>query len=131
MDRRETVARFRQRLQQVLRDGGLSQAAFARRIGLDRSTLSQLLDEGQDRLPRAETIVAIAEAAQVSVDWLLGLTQSGSVGPELVQRALEIADGSGQPGDERPLAPSLGKLWRGLLCECRDGTRSCPRFSGQ
>ncbi|MEI3468313.1 MAG: glycoside hydrolase family 3 N-terminal domain-containing protein [Bacteroides intestinalis] len=27
--------------------------------------------------------------------------------------------------------PSLGKLWRGLLCECRDGTRSCPRFSGQ
>jgi transcriptional regulator with XRE-family HTH domain len=104
MDRRETVARFRQRLQQVLRDSGASQAAFARRIGLDRSTLSQLLDQGQDRLPRAETIVAIAEAAQVSVDWLLGLTQSGSVGPELVQRALEIAEGSGQPGDERLLA---------------------------
>ncbi len=104
MDRRETVARFRERLQQVLTDSGSSRAAFARQVGLDRSTLSQLLDEGQDRLPRAETIVAIAEAAQVSVDWLLGLSQAGIRGPELLPRALEIAEGSGVPGDERLLA---------------------------
>lgn len=104
MNRRETVSQFRQRLQQVLRDSGVTQAELARRAGVDRSTLSQLLDEGQQRLPRAETIAAIAEAAQVSVDWLLGLTQSGGVGPELVPNALEVAEGSGQPGDERLLS---------------------------
>ena len=93
MDRRETIQRT-----------GDSRAAFARRLGLDRSTLSQLLDDEALRLPRAETIVAIASAAQVSIDWLLGLTQEGHMGPELVDRALEIEAGAGAPADERLIA---------------------------
>jgi len=103
MDRRETVQIFRQRLKEVIARLGDSRAGFARRLGLDRSTLSQLLDEEALRLPRAETIVAIASAAKVSVDWLLGLSQSGEMGPELVTRALEIEPGAGAPADERLL----------------------------
>jgi transcriptional regulator with XRE-family HTH domain len=104
MDRRETVSLFRQRLREVIGRTGESRSAFARRVGLDRSTLSQLLDEDALRLPRAETIVAIASTGQVSVDWLLGLSQEGQLGPELVPRALEIEPGAGAPADERLLA---------------------------
>lgn len=104
MDRRETVQLFRQRLREVIEQTGESRAAFARRLGIDRSTLSQLLDDDALRLPRAETIVAIATAAQVSIDWLLGLTQEGQMGPELVDRALEIEAGAGAPAEERLIA---------------------------
>jgi len=101
MDKRETIVTFRNRLRQVMDSTGETQAAFARRVGLDRSTLSQLLDEHGDRLPRAETIVAIASAAQVSVDWLLGLSQEGRLGTEVVQRMLEIETEAGSPVDSR------------------------------
>ena len=95
---------FRERLAGLLQQRGESQAAFARRAGVDRSTLSLLLAPSGERLPRAETILAIARAAQVSIDWLLGLTASGSLGGELLPHALEIAPTTGSPGDERLLA---------------------------
>ena len=62
MDRRETVEVFRERLTDVIERSGLSRSAFATSAGLDRSTLSQLLSSNNDRLPRAETIAAIASA---------------------------------------------------------------------
>ncbi|GAB5468685.1 MAG: helix-turn-helix transcriptional regulator [Rhodospirillales bacterium] len=101
MDKRETIVTFRNRLREVMEQNDESQASFSRRVGLDRSTLSQLLDEDRDRLPRAETIIAIASAAQVSIDWLLGLSQEGPVGPEVVQRVLEIETEAGSPIDHR------------------------------
>ncbi|MEO0910685.1 MAG: transcriptional regulator, partial [Pseudomonadota bacterium] len=42
---------------------------------LDRSALSQFLDEKLVRLPRAETLTAIAVAEGVSIDWLMGMRQ--------------------------------------------------------
>lgn len=101
MNKRETIVTFRNRLREVIEKNEESQAAFARRVGLDRSTLSQLLDEERDRLPRAETIVSIASATQVSIDWLLGLSQEGLVGPEVIQRMLEIETEAGSPIDQR------------------------------
>ena len=101
MDRRETVELFRDRLGDVIERSGLSRAAFAARAGLDRSTLSQLLSPGNDRLPRAETIAAIAAREQVSVDWLLGLSQEGQLGADVVSQALEIEPGAAAPADER------------------------------
>jgi transcriptional regulator with XRE-family HTH domain len=101
MDRRETVELFRDRLGEVIERSGLSRAAFAARAGLDRSTLSQLLSPGNDRLPRAETIAAIAAREQVSVDWLLGLSQEGQLGADVVSQALEIEPGAATPADER------------------------------
>jgi hypothetical protein len=82
MNRRETVQVFRDRLGQVIE-------------------LSQLLSETNDRLPRAETIAAIAVKQSVSVDWLLGLSQEDQLGTNIVTESLEIAAGGGAPEDER------------------------------
>ena len=101
MNRRETVQVFRDRLGQVIERSGLNRSAFAARTGLDRSTLSQLLSAKNDRLPRAETIAAIAMKQSVSVDWLLGLSQEDQLGTNIVTESLEIAAGGGAPEDER------------------------------
>jgi len=101
MDRRETVEVFRRNLRDVIGRSGLSRSAFAASLGLDRSTLSQLLSTANLRLPRAETIAAIAASAQVSVDLLLGLSQEGQLGADMVAQDLEIAAGAGSPADER------------------------------
>ena len=101
MDRRETVEVFRRNLTEVIARSGLSRSAFAARLGLDRSTLSQLLSSANLRLPRAETIAAMAASEQVSVDWLLGLSQEGQLGLDMVGQDLEIAAGGASPADQR------------------------------
>ncbi len=101
MDRRLTVETFRERLSQVIERSGLSRSGFAAKVGLDRSTLSQLLSGSNDRLPRAETIAAIAEQEQVSTDWLLGLVQEEKVGTNILSEAPEIARGASSYSDER------------------------------
>src|SRR3546814_15763711 len=101
MDRRRTVETFRERLTQVIERSGLSRSAFAAKAGLDRSTLSQLLAAANDRLPRAETIAAIAEQEQVSTDWLLGLVQEEKIGTNILSEAPEIARGASSYSDER------------------------------
>lgn len=75
MNKREASALFRARLAQVLAQSGKTQSAFAAAIAIDRSALSQLLTGPDPRLPRAETLLAIAAQFQVSVDWLLGLSE--------------------------------------------------------
>jgi len=92
---------FRARLEQLLSQAGFNQAAFARHVGVDRSTLSQLLSPANDRLPRAETLVAIARGCRTSIDWLLGLTERQQVGAELVEAALTIETQAHAPFDER------------------------------
>jgi transcriptional regulator with XRE-family HTH domain len=101
MDRRRTVETFRERLSEVIERAGLSRARFAAKAGLDRSTLSQLLSGANDRLPRAETIAAIAEQEQVSTDWLLGLVQEEKIGTNILSEAPEIARGASSYSDER------------------------------
>ena len=41
--------------------------------------MSQFLNDGSLRLPRSETLVSIAASENVSVDWLLGLSQDEAV----------------------------------------------------
>ena len=101
MHRRETVEIFRNRLVEVIEESGMSRSEFARRIGTDRSTLSQLLAAEGNRLPRAETIAAIATVAQVSVDWLLGLSAQGQLGTDVLNEAVAIEPGAASPADER------------------------------
>ena len=101
MNRSQTVEVFRARLRELIARSGLSRAAFAARAGLDRSTLSQLLSPRNDRLPRAETVASIAVREQVSVDWLLGLSQEGRLGAGVLSRALEIEAGASSPADAR------------------------------
>jgi len=100
-ERVETIRLFRDRLKEVIAQTGLSRAAFAERLGIDRSTLSQVLSGAGDRLPRAETLAAIARDRKISVDWLLGLTQHGGPGADVLTQPMEIAPGGLSPADER------------------------------
>jgi transcriptional regulator with XRE-family HTH domain len=93
MDKRDLSSIFRDRLKLLLQRSGLKQSAFAAQVGVDRSALSQLLSGGTTRLPRAETLLNIAAAQQVSLDWLLGLSQDEGVTGEL-RAALELEEGA-------------------------------------
>ena len=99
--RRQIALTFRERLGAVIKRSGLNQAQFARAAGVDRSTLAQLLAGADERLPRGDTIAAIAVSARVSVDWLLGLTQREEIGAHLIESVLQIEEGAGSPIDDR------------------------------
>jgi transcriptional regulator with XRE-family HTH domain len=101
MDRRDTVRLFRERLIQVIEESRLSQTAFAQAVGMDRSTLSQLLSAANDRLPRVESVVGIAAHCQTSVDWLLGLSQRRHLGADTMQEALQVERDAPSPVDDR------------------------------
>lgn len=92
---------FRRRLESLLRRMELSQAAFARLLGIDRSTLSQLLAADNNRLPRAETLTALARGCGVSVVWLLGLSQREQIGAQMVEATVEIEAQAHAPIDAR------------------------------
>jgi transcriptional regulator with XRE-family HTH domain len=98
--RDDTVGLFRRRLESVMERAGLNPSAFARRAGIDRSTLSQLMTDEAPRLPRAETLMALAQAAHVSVDWLLGLSQREEVGAEIIEAMLQIETPDHLPADD-------------------------------
>jgi transcriptional regulator with XRE-family HTH domain len=100
VDKRDTVTIFRTRLTELIARSGQSRARFAAKAKLDRSTLTQLLTEANVRLPRAETIVRIAAAHGVSVDWLLGLSQKDHVAADVVSQMV-IEPEAGDPADER------------------------------
>jgi transcriptional regulator with XRE-family HTH domain len=91
---------FRERVLKVLARSRMSYAAFARKADLDRSTLSQLLTGSLPRLPRAETLAAIARTAHVSVDWLLGLTQREEVGAEIIEAVMRIEPYRNTPAND-------------------------------
>jgi transcriptional regulator with XRE-family HTH domain len=97
----DAVAVFRDRLRQVIARSGRSQTGFAEHVGIDRSTLSQILSPGNRRLPRVDTLLEIAKSEQVSVDWLLGLSHHGALAPAILRQEVEIAPGSKSRSDER------------------------------
>lgn len=88
MGKRQTAALFRTRLAHLHAQSGLTQTAFAQAIGIDRSALSQLTSGQNPRLPRAETLLALALRFQVSTDWLLGLTEDRGV----LSQALNVVE---------------------------------------
>ncbi len=101
LDRRDVLPRFRERLLTVMARSELSQSAFARAAGIDRSTLSQLLAAEGDRLPRLESAVRIARLGGVSLDWLCGLTQREQPGADVLSESLRIEQDAPGPLEER------------------------------
>lgn len=89
MSKRQTAALFRTRLALLQSQSGLTQSAFAQQIGIDRSALSQLSSGQNPRLPRAETLLALAERFKVSSDWLLGLTEDRGLTAQMLN-AVEL-----------------------------------------
>lgn len=105
-DRQETVSAFRTRLETAMERVGTNQSGLARAIGVDRSTLSQLLSRSADRLPRADTVASMATALQVSTDWLLGLVEQEGQGASILQESIEIA-----PSATSDVSNSLLEQW--------------------
>jgi transcriptional regulator with XRE-family HTH domain len=96
VDKRRLAVLFQQRLRSLFDRSGESQSAFAEAIGIDRSALSQLLSGKTARLPRVETLLAIAERHTVSLDWLLGISQDeGLMGELLPSLEIEASDDEG------------------------------------
>jgi len=91
MDKRDLSSLFRERLRVLLQRSTGNQSAFAASIGIDRSALSQMLSETSTRLPRAETLLAIASEHKVSLDWLMGLSQDEGLTGE-IHESLEIEE---------------------------------------
>lgn len=82
---------FRDRLGQAMADRGMSQAGLARACGVDRSSISALLNPGATRMPNAQLVAACAEALEVSADWLLGLGDRRERSAELLAAAMTIS----------------------------------------
>ena len=96
-DKRDILPQFQQRLRSLVDRRGETLSQFADRCGINRSALSQFLDNSTGRLPRAETLAAIAAAESVSVDWLLGLSQSESAIGEVARvSTIEMVDDGGE-----------------------------------
>ena len=101
MDRRDVSRVFRTRLSDAMERAGASRAALARRVGIDRSTLTQLLSTDADRLPRADTVAAVAAELKVSLDWLLGLSHVEKLGADILHESLQVSPSAQHPADEQ------------------------------
>ena len=101
IDKRARSDVFRLRLAQAMGDTGISQSALARRIGIDRSTVSQLLAGDGARLPNAHVIGGAATALGVSSDWLLGLSDRPERAADLLSTSLTLTETPRAPVDEQ------------------------------
>ena len=90
IDKRNRAAQFRERLRQALQLSGISQAALARNIGVDRSTISQLLGDSGARLPNAQVVGECSAALNVSADWLLSLSDRPENATDIVANSLSL-----------------------------------------
>ena len=91
-DKRTRARLFRDRLAIAMAATAMSQAKLARLVGVDRSTISQLLAENSSRLPNAQVAAECALALQVSADWLLGLTDRPEMGAELLAASIAMTE---------------------------------------
>lgn len=89
-DKRDRALLFRTRLQDAMTAKNSNQSSLARAIGVDRSTVSQLLTGRGARLPNAQVVAGCAGVLGVSADWLLGLTDRPELAADLVAAAMEV-----------------------------------------
>ncbi|MGB7317822.1 MAG: helix-turn-helix transcriptional regulator [Planktotalea sp.] len=104
IDKRQRANLFRTRLNQAMQASGLSQTALAKHIGVDRSTVSQLLSGDGARLPNAHVVGACASALKVSADWLLALSERPESAADLLATSLSISQAPRALVDEQIFA---------------------------
>lgn len=101
MDKRRRAAQFRTRLSRAMADAGSNQSALARAVGVDRSTISQLLGGEGARLPNAHVVGACASALGVSADWLLSLSDRPESAADLLSASLSLTEAPRALVDQR------------------------------
>lgn len=99
MNKRDISRVFRTRLLETIERSRMSRARIAENAGVDRSTLTQLLTGEGTRLPRADTVAAVASVLQVSVDWLLGLSGEQRPGAVVLDESMQITQRASSPVD--------------------------------
>lgn len=104
IDKRDRARAFRDRLSHAMGEAGTNQSALARRIGVDRSTLSQALSDDGPRLPGAQVVAALATALGVSTDWLLSLSDRPESAQDLVAASLGLTSAGRALIDEQIFA---------------------------
>ncbi|MBY6081386.1 helix-turn-helix domain-containing protein [Ruegeria arenilitoris] len=100
-DKRDRAAQFRLRLARAMAQRSMSQSALARTIGVDRSTVSQLLTDTGARLPNAHVVGSCASALGVSADWLLSISNRPESAAELLANSLTMTEAPRALVDER------------------------------
>jgi transcriptional regulator with XRE-family HTH domain len=103
-DKRDRATLFRSRLNEALRLRGTSQSALARAVGVDRSTISQLLKGTGARLPNAQVVGECARALGISADWLLGLTDRPETAADILANTLSLTEAPRALVDEQIFA---------------------------
>ncbi|MFK7751159.1 MAG: helix-turn-helix domain-containing protein [Sedimentitalea sp.] len=101
IDKRLRAEQFRIRLNRAMRDSDMSQSALARGVGIDRSTISQLLGDEGARLPNAHIVGACAGMLGVSADWLLSLSDRPENAADLLANSLSLTEAPRALVDER------------------------------
>ncbi|EAQ26366.1 helix-turn-helix domain-containing protein [Roseovarius sp. 217] len=104
IDKRLRATLFRARLAEAMRLRQSNQSVLARSIGVDRSTVSQLLKEETGRLPNAQVVGECASALGVSADWLLGLTDRPETAADILANTLSLTEAPRALVDEQIFA---------------------------
>ncbi len=81
---------FGERLKETMQAKGLKQADLCRLTGLKSGAIAQYITK-PDRDPRLSTVIKIADALDVSIDYMAGLTDnpSGMTDEELAQLKID------------------------------------------
>ena len=101
MDKRERALLFRHRLAEAMEFRSETQSGLARKVQVDRSTISQLLTREKTRLPNAQVVAECATALGVSGDWLLGLSDLPEQAAELLENSMQIEQAPRTPIDDQ------------------------------
>lgn len=103
-DKRARAALLRSRLAEAMQQTGSNQTALARAVGVDRSTISQLLKDQGARLPNAHLVGSCAQALGVSTDWLLGLSERPESAADLLATSMTLTEAPRALVDEQIFA---------------------------
>ena len=100
IDKRDRAPVLRARLAEAMAERKLTQAELARLTGVDRSTISAILQPGT-RLPNARLVADCARALGISADWLLGLSGRPEPIADLLAASLTLTEAPRALIDER------------------------------
>jgi transcriptional regulator with XRE-family HTH domain len=100
VDKRDRTQHFRERMETAMRTSGISRAALARAVGIDRSTVTQMLSGRDVRMPGGHVVAGIAATLGVSADWLLGLSDRPEQVGDLLATSLSMTEAGRATGTD-------------------------------
>lgn len=102
-DKRDRAETFRERLLRAMDTAELNRSSLARATDVNRSTISQILDADNARLPNAHLAAECARALGVSSDWLLGLTDRPERPGDVIAASMQVTQAARNSSDEQLL----------------------------